>query len=228
MSDYLLKGAISNALNFPSVSAEEAPRLTPFVKLAELLGSFAGQLTESGLQAIRIEYEGTAAEMNTRALTAAAVAGVLKPVLQDVNMVSAPVIARERGIAIEEVRREASANYEAAIRLTVRTERQERGVGGTVFADGKPRLIEIKGISMDAEFGRHMLYVTNADKPGFIGNLGTLLGRQGVNIATFNLGRDTRGGDAICLVEVDEALSDGILAEVSAIPLVNQAKRLSF
>jgi D-3-phosphoglycerate dehydrogenase len=228
MSDYLVKGAISNALNFPSISAEEAPRLTPFVKLAELLGSFAGQLTETGLVGIRIEYEGTVAAMNTRALTAAAVTGVLKPLLQDINMVSAPVIARERGIAIEEVRRQDAANYEAVIRLAVKTERQERNVAGTVFADGKPRIIEIKGISMDAEFGRHMLYVTNEDKPGFIGNLGSLLGAKEVNIATFHLGRNTRGGDAICLVEVDEPISNPILAEVSSIPLVKQAKRLSF
>jgi D-3-phosphoglycerate dehydrogenase len=228
MSDYLMKGAISNALNFPSISAEEAPRLTPFVKLAELLGSFAGQLTETGLIGIRIEYEGTVAAMNTRALTAAAVTGVLKPLLQDINMVSAPVIARERGIAIEEVRREDAANFEAVIRFTVKTERQERNVAGTVFADGKPRIVEIKGISMDAEFGRHMLFVTNEDKPGFIGNLGSLLGAKEVNIATFHLGRNKRGGDAICLVEMDEPISNPILAEVSRIPLVKQAKRLSF
>jgi len=228
MADYLTKGAIANALNFPSISAEEAPRLTPFVKLAELLGLFAGQLAETGLTGIRIEYEGAVAGMNIRALTAAAVAGVLKPLLQSINMVSAPTIARERGIAIEEVRREAASNYDAVMRLSVTSEAGERGLAGTIFADGKPRVIEIEGISVDAEFGRHMLYVTNEDKPGFIGNLGSLLGASAVNIATFHLGRNAPGGDAVCLIEVDQALSDDLLAKVSKLPLVKEARPLGF
>jgi D-3-phosphoglycerate dehydrogenase len=228
MSDYLISGAVVNAVNMPSISAEEAPRLTPFVRLSEQLGSFAGQLTETGIKGVRLEFAGDVAEMNTRALTAAALSGVLQPLLQTVNMVSAPAIARERGIAVEEVRRAQEGAFENYMRLTVITDRQERSVAGTVFSNGRPRLIQIKGIDMEAELGSHMLYVTNLDKPGFIGRLGTVLGENGVNIATFNLGRSRAGEDAIALVEVDEPISDGVLAKVAKLQDVVQAKRLSF
>jgi D-3-phosphoglycerate dehydrogenase len=227
MSDYLMSGAVTNALNMPSISAEEAPRLTPFIRLAELLGSFAGQLTETGITGIRIEYEGEVASMNVKAMTAAAVAGVLRPLLQTVNIVSAPTIARERGIVIEDVRRE-STGHESLIRLTIKTERQERSVAGTVFPDGKPRIAEIKGIKVDASFGKSMIYVTNEDKPGFIGRFAGLLGDAGINIATFNLGRLTEGGDAICLVEVDGDVPAPVLEKVREIPQVRQAKALAF
>ena len=228
MSDYLIKGAVSNALNMPSITAEEAPRLTPFVKLAEMIGSFAGQLTETGIVGVRLEYQGEVASMNTRALSAAALTGVLKPQLEAVNMVSAPVMAKERGIALEEVRREESGTFDSLFRLTVRTERQERSVAGTVFADGKPRIVEIKGIQMDAEFQPSMLYVTNKDKPGFIGRLGSLLGDLGINIATFALGRQAQGEDAIALVAIDAPADEALLEKVQQIPNVVQAKRLRF
>ena len=206
MADYLVNGAVSNALNMPSITAEEAPRLIPFVKLAENLGSFAGQLTETTILGATIEYAGDVAEMNTRALTAALLAGLLRPMLNEVNMVNAPIVARDRGMEINEVRQTQRGIYETYIRLTVRTERQERAVAGTVFSDGKPRFIQIKDINMDASFGPHMLYVTNKDKPGFIGRLGTLLGNEKVNIANFNLGRAALGDDAISLVEIDGAM----------------------
>ncbi|WP_436638896.1 phosphoglycerate dehydrogenase [Microbaculum sp. FT89] len=228
MADYLLTGAVTNALNMPSISAEEAPRLKPFVSLAEQLGSFAGQLTETGIKGLRLEYAGEVAEMNTKALSSAAIAGVLRPLLEDVNMVSAPAVARERGIQIEEVRREQQGAYENYVRLTVQTERQERSVAGTVFSDGRPRLIQIKGINMEAELAPHMLYITNEDTPGFIGALGMVLGNSGVNIATFNLGRQNRGGDAIALVEIDEPLQPDVLAAVEKLPHVKQAKVLAF
>jgi D-3-phosphoglycerate dehydrogenase len=228
MSDYLTQGAVQNALNMPSITAEEAPRLVPFVKLAELLGSFAGQLTETGLKGIRIEYEGAVADMNVRALTAAALTGVLRPLLQTVNMVSAPAMAKERGIAVSELRRSDAENYESLIRLVVITDRQERAVAGTVFADGRPRIVEIKGIRMDAEFAPSMIYVTNEDKPGFIGRFASLLGNAGINIATFALGRHDKGADAICLVEVDGDVPADVLAEIQKIPAVRQAKPLRF
>ena len=228
MSDYLLRGAVSNALNMPSITAEEAPILTPFVTLAEKLGSFAGQLTETGIKGVRIEYEGEVAKLNLKALTAAAVTGLMRPLLQDVNMVSAPTIARDRGIAVEEVMREQQGAYENYIRLTIKTERQERSVAGTVFSDGKPRIIQVKGINLESDFADHMLYVTNEDKPGFIGGIGTVLGEAGVNIANFTLGRREAGGEAICIVEVDEAPSREILARIEAMPLVTQARALNF
>ncbi|MGH6855715.1 MAG: phosphoglycerate dehydrogenase [Aestuariivirga sp.] len=228
MADYLLHGAVSNALNMPSITADEAPRLKPFIAVAEKLGSFAGQLTDQPIIGIIIEYAGKAGEMNTRALTSAALAGVLRPMLGTVNMVSAPVVAKERGIKVDEVRQSQRGAYETYIRLTITTAGLERSVAGTVFSDGKPRIIQIKGIDLEAEFGAHMLYVTNVDKPGFIGALGTLLGNAGVNIATFNLGRTARGGEAICLVEIDGAMPAGVLEAVRALPQVKQAKTLAF
>ncbi|MDO9127791.1 MAG: NAD(P)-dependent oxidoreductase, partial [Parvibaculum sp.] len=228
MADYLLNGAITNSINVPAVSAEEAPKLTPFLTLAQQLGSFAGQLTESGISEVTVEYAGDVAEMNTRVLTNAALTGLLKPQLEDVNMVSAPVIAKERNIKVSEVKREQQGAYETYIRLVVKTERQERSVAGTVFSGGMPRLIQIKGVNMEAALGPHMLYVTNQDKPGFIGALGSILGKNSINIANFNLGREKAGGDAICLIEVDADVTPAVLAEIQALPHVVQVKSLSF
>jgi D-3-phosphoglycerate dehydrogenase / 2-oxoglutarate reductase len=228
MSEYLLRGAISNAVNFPSITAEEAPRLKPFIKLVEQLGSFAGQVTESSLKSVKLLYEGHVAAMNTKALTAAAIAGLLKPLLQDVNMVSAPIVARERGISVEETRRDAESDYESLVTLTIVTERQERSIQGTVFADGRPRVVSIKGIKMDAEFGPSMLYVTNVDKPGFIGKFAGILGDAGINIATFHLGRQSPGGDAISLVEVDGAVPPEVIEKVRKLPHVQRVRALTF
>jgi D-3-phosphoglycerate dehydrogenase len=228
ISAYLMTGEITNALNFPSISAEEAPRLTPFVKLAEMLGSFAGQLTESAITGIRIEYEGAVSGLNTKPMTAAAINGVLKPLLGDVNMVSAPQIAKDRGIAVETVNREQQGAYENYIRLTVITERQERSVAGTVFGNSKPRVIQVKGINMEAELTPNMLYVTNEDKPGHIGRLGTLLGALGINIANFNLGREEVGGGAIALVSIDSVVADADLKQIANLEGVKQAKSLRF
>jgi D-3-phosphoglycerate dehydrogenase len=228
MSDYLLRGAITNAINFPSISAEEAPKLKPFIALAEKLGSFAGQLTETGIAKVQLAYEGAVAQMNTKALTSAAVAGLLRPMLGDVNVVSAPVVAKERGIVVEEVTREMPEDYESLITVTVTTERQSRHVSGTVFADGRPRIVNIKGIRMDAEFGPSMIYITNLDKPGFIGKFSSTLGEAGINIATFHVGRDAPGGNAVALIEIDGVLPDTVLAKVRALPQVQQAKPLHF
>ena len=228
MSDYLLQGAISNAVNFPSITAEEAPRLKPFVALAERLGSFAGQLTETGLKKVQISYEGQVAQMKTKALTSAAVAGLLRPMLQDINVVSAPLVAKERGIVVEEVTREGDCDYESLITVTVETERQSRKVSGTVFADGRPRIVNIKGIRMDAEFGPSMIYITNLDKPGFIGSFSGTLGDAGINIATFHVGREAPGGNAIALIEIDGELPDAVLEKVKALPQVQSARPLKF
>ncbi len=228
MSDYLIRGAISNAVNFPSISAEEAPKLKPFVALADKLGSFAGQLTETGIKRVQVSYEGVVAQMNTRALTSAAIAGILRPMLQDVNVVSAPIVAKDRGIVVEETRREGEGDYESLITVAVVTDRQTRWVSGTVYADGRPRIVNIKGIRIDAEFGPSMLYVTNQDRPGFVGRFATLLAGAGINIATFHLGREFAGGNAIALVEVDGVVAPEVLAQVQQIPNVQQVKPLHF
>ncbi|MGB3336548.1 MAG: phosphoglycerate dehydrogenase [Devosia sp.] len=228
ISAYLMTGEITNALNFPSISAEEAPILTPWVNLAETLGSFAGQLTETAISGIKIEFEGNVAELNIKPMIAAAINGVLKPSLGDINMVSAPQIAKDRGITVETTTRDRQGAYEGYIRLTVTTERQVRGVAGTLFANGKARIIQVKDINMEAELSPSMLYVTNEDKPGHIGRLGTLLGKLGINIANFNLGRVDVGSDAIALVSIDGTLTEPQLAEIAALEGVKQAKALRF
>ncbi len=228
MSDFLLTGAVSNALNMPSISADEAPRLKPFVALAEKLGSFAGQLTDEVITGIVIEYAGDVGEMNTRALTSAALAGVMSAQIGTVNMVSAPLVAKERGIKVDEVKQSRRGAYETYMRMTVKTEKFERSVAGTVFSDGKPRIIQVKGIELESDFGAHMLYVTNNDKPGFIGNIGTIMGNAGINIACFHFGRVAAGGDAIGLVEVDAPVPEEVLAMVNKLPNVKQVKVLAF
>ncbi len=228
ISDYLLTGAVTNALNMPSLSADEAQKVRPWIALAENLGAFTGQLTETSITAVEIIYEGTAATLNTRALTQAALCGLLKPALSEVNMVNAPLVAKERGIRVSEVRRDQQGAYEGYIKISVTTDAQTRSVAGTVFSNNRPRLIQIKGIDMDAEFAPHMLYITNEDKPGFIGRLGTLLGNAHVNIANFNLGRAAPGADAICVVQLDERMPDTVLREIRDLPWVKQARALAF
>jgi D-3-phosphoglycerate dehydrogenase len=231
MADYLLSGAVSNAINMPSVTAEEAPRLKPYMALAQLLGAMAGQLTaasDGALKAIRVEYEGHVAELNRRPLTAAALAGVLAPLMGAVNMVNAPVVAKERGIDVAETVVERRGDYATLLRVTVVTEGLERSVAGTLVGESRPRLVEIKGIAVEADFAPHMLYVTNEDKPGFIGRFGMALANAGINIATFHLGRASQGGDAICLVSLDGPIPEPVLAEIGRLPLVKRAVALRF
>ncbi|MBV8457414.1 MAG: phosphoglycerate dehydrogenase [Acetobacteraceae bacterium] len=231
MSDFLLTGAVTNAINMPSVTAEEAPRLRPYMALCRNLGSFAGQLTQAREGMIRrvvIEYEGHVAQLNHRPLTAAALAGLMTPVMEGVNMVNAPVAVREHGIDVAETVHDRPSEYQTLVRVTVETDRLTRSVAGTLFAGSRPRVVEIKGIPVEADFAPHMLYVTNQDKPGFIGRFGATLAGAGINIATFHLGRAAPGGDAICLVSVDEPVPEEVLAMVRTLPLVVQATALSF
>jgi D-3-phosphoglycerate dehydrogenase / 2-oxoglutarate reductase len=228
MADYLTTGAVINALNMASVTAEEAPKLTPYMKLAEQLGSFAGQLTESGLMGATITYAGEAAGLNHRPLTATVLMGLLRPLLTSVNMVNAPLIARERNIDVTIVERERVDGYRTLIDLTVQTERGERNVAGTLFQGEQPRVVQIRGIPIEAQLGPHTLYIRNRDKPGFIGALGTALGDAGINIATFHLGRSGPGGDAIALIEVDQPVPDDVLRAICELPHVVQVKALSF
>ncbi len=228
MADYLVTGAVVNALNMPSISAEDAPRLKPYIALAEQIGGFAGQITQSGLKKIEIEYEGAVAEVNTRPLSATILMGILKPLLESVNMVSAPVIARERDIDVSETKRERCADFQTLIRLRVTTERQTRTVSGTLFGGSHARLVEINDIPVEAAVTAHMLYVSNNDKPGLIGQMGSILGEAGVNISSFNLGRPEAGGDAIALIGVDQPVKEEVLGKVRALEHVVQACPLSF
>ncbi|MDA8821733.1 phosphoglycerate dehydrogenase [Planktomarina temperata] len=228
MSDYLLTGAVTNALNMPSVTAEEAKTMGSWLALAGHLGAFIGQMTSEPIKAINILYDGTVASMNLAALNCGVVAGIMKAGNPDVNMVSAPVIAEERGIKISTTNQNKSGVFDAYIKVTVVTQTRERSVAGTVFSDGKPRFIQIKGINVDAEIGRHMLYTTNNDVPGIIGVLGSTMGKNDVNIANFTLGRAAEGGQAIALLYVDAPVSDLVLADLQATGKFNQVSRLEF
>ena len=228
MSSYLLTGAVENALNMPSVTAEEAKVMGPWLKLAGHLGSFIGQMTDEPVKAINILYDGSVSHMNLDALNCGAVAGIMKKANPDVNMVSAPVVAKDRGIKISTTNQDNSGAFEGYIKVTVVTDKRERSIAGTVFSDGKPRFIQIKGINIDAEIGANMLYTTNEDVPGIIGVLGQTMGENGVNIANFTLGRADQGGEAIALLYVDEPVPASVLDVLCKTGMFRQVKPLQF
>ena len=228
MANYMLTGAVENALNMPSVTAEEAKIMGPWIKLADHLGSFIGQMTDEPIQAINILYDGTVSEMNLDALNCSAIAGIMKRVNPDVNMVSAPLIAKERGIKISTTNQAKSGAFDGYVKLTVVTSERERSIAGTVFSDGKPRFIQIKGINIDAEIGAHMIYTTNEDVPGIIGTLGMTMGENKVNIANFTLGRSAAKGEAIALLYVDEPVPANVVDKLKATGLFRQVKPLQF
>ncbi|HVF94281.1 MAG TPA: phosphoglycerate dehydrogenase [Sphingomonas sp.] len=228
MADFLMSGGVTNALNMPSLSAEEAPKLKPYMALAEKLGSLVGQLTTGAIPRISIHSEGAAAELNQKPLSSAVLAGFLRTQTDTVNMVNAPVLARERGMEVREVRTEREADYHTLIRVSVKTDSGERSVAGTLFGDQAPRLVELFGIKVEADLVGPMLYVVNEDAPGFIGRLGTALGEAGVNIGTFHLGRRQAGGEAVLLLSVDEPVTAELLAQVKALPGVKTAMGLAF
>ncbi|MFN4155738.1 MAG: phosphoglycerate dehydrogenase [Paracoccaceae bacterium] len=228
MSDYLLTGAVTNALNMPNVTAEEATVMGPWVKLASHLGAFIGQMTDEPIKAINILYDGRVSEMNIAALNQSVIAGVLKAQNPDVNLVSAPIVAKERGIQLSTTRQDKSGVFDAYIKVTMVTDKRERSIAGTCFSDGKPRFIQIKGINIDAEVGEHMLYTTNEDVPGIIGLLGMTLGKNGVNIANFTLGRSSIGQDAIALLYLDQAIDPKVVETLDNTGMFLQVKPLVF
>ena len=227
MSEFLLKGAVSNALNMPSVTAEEALVMHPWLKLAENLGAFTGQMTEEPILQIQITYNGVLKNLNLDALNCVAIAGIMKVNNAQINMVSAPVIAKERGINISTITQDKSGSFDGYIKINVVTETREKSVAGTVFSDGKPRFIQIKGINIDAEIGENMIYTTNKDLPGIIGILGKTLGDNKINIANFTLGRASIGGEAIALLSVDGSVSSAAIIALKETNLFQQVKSLT-
>lgn len=228
MADYLVNGGVTNALNMPSLSAEEAPKLKPYMALAEQLGSLVGQLAGEGLQGVSIEVEGAAAELNPKPITGAVLAGLMRVFSDTVNMVNAPFLAKERGLDVREVRHEREGDYNTLIRVSAKDRNGERSVAGTLFANQAPRLVEMFGIKVEADLDGNMLYIVNEDKPGFIGRLGSTLGEAGVNIGTFHLGRRAAGGEAVLLLSVDSPIQGELLDRVKALPGVREAKALRF
>jgi D-3-phosphoglycerate dehydrogenase len=228
MSDYLMTGAVTNALNMPSVTAEEAPLLRPYMKLSEQIGSFLGQIADSAINSVRIEYEGDVADLNTKPLTANAMAGLLRPQLEQINVVSAPIVAQDRGIDISETKREQCRDFHARIRMEVRSDKATWSVAGTVFAGDLPRIVSVEEVPIEAEIYTDMLFVRNIDQPGLIGAVGTALGNAGVNIASFHLGRVGGSGTAVALVAVDAEIPHSVIKEVAALPNVDRVKALKF
>jgi D-3-phosphoglycerate dehydrogenase len=227
ISDYLLTGAVTNALNMPSISAEEASRLRPFMDLIDKLGAFAGQIADDGIEAVEIEYEGDVAQLNTRPLTAVALASLMRPLMPDVNMVSAPAVLKQRGTSLTESKRETSPIYGSLIRIKVLTGGRWRTLAGVVNA-GSAKIVEVKGMPLEADFHPVMLLINNLDKPGFIGALGTLLGEANINIATFHLGRQAAEHDAIAIVGVDQIVPEAIQQCLRALPHVRYVRMLRF
>ncbi len=227
MSDYLLSGAVTNALNMPSITADEAPRLKPFVELAEKLGTFAGQISDEGFTEVMLEYEGEVSELNRKPLTAAALAGLMRASRGDVNMVSAPAILAESGIKLTETKTEESPIYDSLIRIKTKVQGKWRTLAGTVSPAG-PRICEVKDMALEADFAPVTLYVNNADQPGFIGALGAMLGEARINIATFHLGRTEAGGEAIALIGIDSVPPAELLDRLRGLEHVRYVKVLEF
>ena len=228
LSDYLMTGGVTNALNMPSLSAEEAPKLKPYMALAEKLGSLVGQLAQDDLDNIAIEVEGAAAELNIKPITGAVLAGFMRRYSDTVNMVNAPYLAKERGLDVRETRHAHEGAYQTLVRVTVNTREGARSVAGTLFGNANPRLVEIFGISLEAELEGDMLYIVNEDAPGFIGRVGSALGEAGLNIGTFHLGRRNAGGEAILLLTIDSAIPQSVLDIIGQLPGVKRAKALKF
>lgn len=228
MSDFLVRGGVSNALNMPSLSAEEAPKLRPYMELAEKLGSLVGQLEGRRLTGISIEVEGAAAALNQKPITGAVLAGLMRVYSDTVNMVNAPFLARERGLDVREVRHDREVDYHTLVRLSAATPDGQRTVSGTLFGNAAPRLVDMFGIKVEAELTGEMIYIVNEDAPGFIGRLGTLLGEAGVNIGTFHLGRRDAGGEAVALVSVDGHVAPPLVRRLQDLPGVKRVVPLRF
>ena len=229
ISDYLLEGAISNALNAPSLSAEQAKVLAPYLTLCRQLGSLAGQLTKDEMTAIDICFSGQATEVETSPLVQTAVMAALKPQLTSINMVNALTIAKERGIEVKtSICETTDQDYNSIISLEITTQSKKRALKGTLINGHMPRLIEIKGIKLESELMDHMLYVANKDRPGFIGAMGSILGKIGLNVATFHLGRTAPGEDAVSLIGIDGGIDKQSIAAIKALPMVDHVTYLRF
>ena len=228
MADFLVNGGVTNALNMPSLSAEEAPKLKPYMALAEKLGSLVGQLTTGAIGRISIHTEGAAAELNSKPIIAAVLAGFLRTQSDTVNMVNAPFLAKERGMEVRDVKTEKEGDYHTLVRVSVKTDDGERSVAGTLFSNAEPRLVELFGIKVEAELTGDMVYVVNEDAPGFIGRIGTLLGENAINIGTFNLGRRSAGGEAVLLLSVDSPVPGEVVEQARSLPGVKRVKALKF
>jgi D-3-phosphoglycerate dehydrogenase len=228
--DYLAEGIIKNAVNLPALSPEQYKRVRPYLALAERLGSLVSQAAPTRPARIRIRYAGELAEVGTHLLRNAVLAGILNAVLDEkVNVVNAPAVAAARGLTVQEETRRRGHGFPNTLEVNVLSAAggtDSFSAEGTVLHDGSPRVIQIDGIPLEAQLDGTILYLRNNDEPGVIGNVGTTLGKLGVNIATFTLGRReaTRGAEAVSLVRLDGDASSAVLDAMGKIPAITQAK----
>ena len=227
MSDYLLNDAITNALNAPNLSAEEARKLKPYLQLAQRLGSFVGQLTNDPIKSLTVTYAGDIIGLNTAPLTTQVTQSLLEQHQSSVNSVNAREIARNRNIDVVDAHSDGSDEYQCRMTVTVKTESLDRHVAGTLIRN-RPRVIDVKGISLESELGEHMVYITNEDTPGVVGAIGTTAGSSGINIANLHLGRDDEGATAIALLEVDAEVSSEHISALQALDGITDVKYLHF
>jgi len=226
--DYLIHGTIRHAVNFPSIPADQVARLQPYINLAEKLGGFAAQMFEGGVTEITIEYRADAAQINTAPVTIAAIKGFLNPILlETVNFVNAPVIAKERGIEVKETKSTDEGDYQSMIALRVKAKGKESYVAGTLFSKKDPRIVYIDDFKVEIVPEGELLLLYNNDKPGVIGNIGTLLGKNHINIARMHFGRERQGGMAISVVSIDAHASPQIIDQIKKLPNILSVKQIS-
>jgi len=225
ISEFLKNGSITNSVNMSSITGNEKKLLGPYLDLSYNLGSFAGQLTENAIKAITIEFEGTASMVNQDLLTRNIIHNLLGSFIDNVNSINAIEIAKSRNIKISTLKNEQPSEYNTLIRLTVTTDRRSRSVAGSIFG-GKSRIVEIKGIKIDAELGNFNVYLTNKDKIGVINNVTEVFTKNKINIATFNLGRVSPDGEAIALIKTDQICDELVLKDLRKIKNINQVKSI--
>ena len=226
ISSFLKNGSIVNSVNMTPISGHERKTLKPYIDLSIKLGSFAGQLTENAVKAITIEYEGTAAMINKELLTKFIVSSFLGSFVSNINSINSIDVAKKRNIRVSTVIRDEPSEYNSLVRLIITTEKRTRSVAGSIFG-GEPRIVEIKGIKINAELGNFNIYLTNKDKVGVISNVTNVLTKNKINIATFNLGRIKEEGDAIAILQTDQLCNDKILNELRKIKYIDQVKSIA-
>jgi D-3-phosphoglycerate dehydrogenase / 2-oxoglutarate reductase len=224
---YLLKGEIKNAVNFPSISAEMMQVMQPYLALAERLGRFKSQLVSGAIKEVMIEYSGDILNYNVAPITISLLKGMLTPILHDtVNYINAPVVAKERGIKVVESRSSEVTDYTNLIRLTIKTSQEESSAAATLFGKEDQRIVRINKFTLEVIPEGHMLILYNYDKPGVIGNIGTTLGNNNVNIARLHLGREQVDQQALVVLSTDSAVPEEVLQKLRNLPHVISVKSL--
>lgn len=227
VADYLLKGAVRNAVNVPSVSDDVLAKIGPYISLGEMLGSLHMQIAQGSVKEVNLEFSGELAEQDTGPVSVAFLKGLFTPILQDaVNFVNAPLIAKERGIRVVESKTQQAADFINLLRVSVKTNKGENMLAGTVFGKKEPRLVRLNSFRLEALPAGPMLLVYNKDVPGVIGALGTILGANGVNISSMTVGREEASSQNVILLNTDTVVGKELLAKVTALDDIDDAMAL--